>query len=144
MPPSLHSRINTLSDAPAARLLRVVVEGVEGTGDEPPKTPDAVQASAPETATPAGEGEVARAALHVLVETPPHGDRIAAMMDAPETPSFDLGSSIALFTAAVIVLQLHVNIERNEDGAWSFKMKKPSASEDLIKTLIDAVQRFEG
>ena len=145
MPPSLHSHIHTLPDARAARLLRAAVQGVEGTGGEPPKMPDAVRdASASETATPAGKGEVARAALHVLAETPPHGERIAAMLDAPETRSFDLGSSIALFTAAVVVLQLHVNIERSEDGAWSFQMKKPSASEDLIKTLIDAVQRFEG
>jgi hypothetical protein len=147
LPSALHDRIDELSDTESIRLLRIVVQGVDA---EPPASlqdlrPALAQKSTVKASSAsAGEGEVARAALHVLAETPPHGERIQAVLDAPDLQTFDLGATVAIITAAVIVLQLNVEFERDGTGAWRFQLAKPTASEELIQSLIDALNLFRG
>jgi len=144
-PATLHPRIDDLSDDDAARYLRLVAEGVNADAPpEPQAVRSALEAEVDEvpsgTETPS-EGEVARAALHVLAETPPHGERLQALLDGPEPETFDLGTSAFVGTAAIVVLMTQVEFEAAEDSGWHVKIEKPSASEDLIRALVELILR---
>lgn len=146
VPATLHTRIDDLSDEDAARYLRVVAEGVDANA---PPDPEAVRPALEEQVdgSPSGggapsEGEVARAALHVLAETPPHGERLEALLDGPDPKTFDFGTSAFIGTAAIVVLMTQVEFEASDDGAWHLRIHKPSASDDLIQALIERIVRY--
>ncbi len=85
----------------------------------------------------ASEGDVAREALVVLAAAdPPTGQAIATMVKNPPPISFDAGLTIAIATAAIIVLQTEFSIERDKDGRWSLSFKKKPTSEKLVEKLL--------
>jgi hypothetical protein len=138
IPPTLHDRIDHLSDEGAAQYLRVLAESLS---DDAP-APQAVRPAMEEQfdGRPSGS-EAPRAALHVLAEAPPHGERLQALLDGPKPETFDLGTSVAIGTLAVVVLQTQVELEASDDGGWHLRVEKPSASEDLIQSLAELLLR---
>lgn len=82
---------------------------------------------------------LARAALHVLAAHPPHDARLARTIDAPQPEAFDLGATVSVLTAALVVLQLEFEIERDPEKGWRLRVSKRAASEGTLKALLEAV-----
>lgn len=144
IPLTLHDRIDHLSDEGAAQYLRVLAESLSDDAPAPQAVRPAMEEQfdgRPSGSEAPSEGEVARAALHVLAEAPPHGERLQALLDGPKPETFDLGTSVAIGTLAVVVLQTQVELEASDDGGWHLRVEKPSASEDLIQSLAELLLR---
>ncbi|AXC15947.1 hypothetical protein ACPOL_6737 (plasmid) [Acidisarcina polymorpha] len=84
------------------------------------------------------EGELAQQALMVLSEDPATAVAISTMVDQPirVAQKLDLGATIALTTAVLVVLQTHYKFERHTNGTWTLKLEKKPTSELLLKTLV--------
>jgi hypothetical protein len=85
-------------------------------------------------------GELARQALMVLAEDP--ATRLAIDSMAREEGSgglrtFDGGATIALAVAVYFALSTALDIERDKQGKWSFKMKVKPASEAAVRKLVE-------
>jgi hypothetical protein len=75
--------------------------------------------------------------LLVLAEDPDTRNAIETMAGQPQSlQKFDLGASIALTTAVLMVLQTHIHFERGTDGKWSLKVEKKPTSDALLKGLV--------
>ena len=90
------------------------------------------------------DGDLARQALLFLAQDPVGEAAIRAMSEAPGRTQFDFGTSIAVTTAILILLQTHVRIERDVDGKWSFLIEKHAARDPLLKPLIQKLAQFFG
>jgi hypothetical protein len=145
---TLDARIAQLSDADARRLLVTFTRPLD---QDPARTttPDAalVQAltatfGAPATTVPPDEGDLARTALRLLAADPATEPRLTALLDGPRAERFIEPSSIAITTAVLLALQLHVRIERTKDGQWKLLIEKPSMSGTVLKPLVDKLVAF--
>lgn len=95
--------------------------------------------SEPLSPNPATEGELARLALQVLAEDDSQvRDAIHTMAAHPMEgkQQFELGTTIAVTTAVLLVLQTQVEFERDKDGRWSVKIKKLPTKEKLLQPLV--------
>lgn len=138
----LAETISALDDAKAVRLLDSATRA--GWRDDALKwSPELGRAlrehfgpPAPESA--ASRGELARGALLALAADPQHAEPIRALIAGPAPTRFALDpvSGTLLISAALFVLQSHIEIERDKQGRWTFKFKKEPTSESLLKPLI--------
>ncbi len=155
--------ITSLDDATAKRVLVAIAQGRLSDGDvQTELTPELVEAlqdafaagdspgeaiaapgsgdpspgSAAGSSGPASDGDLARDALAVLVDEDPQvTEHIEALAEAPPTRSFSLVGAVALTTAALLVLQTHVRVERTETGDWSVLVEKKPTKDRLLTTL---------
>ena len=90
-------------------------------------------------------GELARQALIVLAEDPATLRAIESMASEDASSSrqtYDGGVTIALGIAALFALRTGVDIERDKQGRWSFKMKVKPASEGAVKKLVEKLINY--
>jgi hypothetical protein len=87
--------------------------------------------------SPVSEEELVQQALLVLAQDPETAAAIQSMAVQPAGPQkFDLGATLALTAAALIVLQTRYKFERHKDGAWSITLEKKPTSEAILKDLV--------
>ncbi|MES2645079.1 MAG: hypothetical protein V4850_36670 [Myxococcota bacterium] len=93
---------------------------------------------------PGGEADVARAATELLLQDPDSGPQIRALLDGPPPEQFTFIETGAVITAALLVLQTHVRIERKPDGRWSLLVLKKPTESALLNALISKLLPFLG
>lgn len=137
--------LSHLDDETAQRILTTIARARSGSLSEAPPLSglraalvDDFQVVASHTSVSAGE--LARQALMVLAEDP--ATRVAIDSMAAEAGSggchrFDVGGTMALGFAAYFALSTAIDIQRDKDGKWSFKMKVRPASEGAVKKLVE-------
>jgi hypothetical protein len=145
---TLDARIAQLSDADARRLLLSLTRPL---AEDPARTttPDAALVlalttafGAPAITAPPDEGDLARTALRLLAADPATAPRLTALLDGPRAERFIDPNTIAITTAVLLALQLHVRIERTKDGQWKLLIEKPSMSGAALKPLVDKLVAF--
>jgi len=147
--------IAQFDDATAQRILSAVACQPPDLGSEPISDIRGISAALAEyfdvrQAAPEAlisPGEVARQALIVLAQdTEKRRFILATALEQPATDSFapDGGGdpSIALTAAVLFVLRTQLEIERNESGKWSFKLKINSLETSALKTLIEKLVSY--
>ncbi len=89
----------------------------------------------------AAEGDLARQALLVLSEIPEFQGPLSAMVDNPRPASFSLDPIVAtaVLTAALVVLQTHVKIERDKKGKLSVLIEKKPTKDKLLNPLVQKI-----
>ena len=94
---------------------------------------------------PVSDEELAKQALLLLAEDPERRAAIETMAAQPELgrQKFDMGLTIGLTAAVLLVLQTHVRFERHEDGKWSVKIEKKPTSDALLKSLVQKLLNFK-
>jgi hypothetical protein len=135
--------MTTIDDGTAIRLLQTIAEARlrPGTPDLAP-SPDvrAALAAAFGDAPAAGssEGDLARAALALLAEDPAYAGPIEIMARQPATGAdrYIEPTTIALTTAALLVLQTRIKFRRDHTGKWSFEIEKKAASDGAVKLVV--------
>lgn len=90
------------------------------------------------------EGDLARQALTVLAEDPQYREALRAQLKNPSPERFVVVESVAVVTAALVVLQTHVKFERGKDGRISLKVEKKPTSDSLLKPLVQQLLAFLG
>ncbi len=138
----MEDRIAALDDAEALRLVQTIGAAFARAEDyETHLTPDiqATLGAAFDAASAGGavsEGDLARAALRLYAEDPEHHAALTAMLDHPAPQQFDLGATLALTAAALVILQTHVRFYRDKAGKWTLKVEKKPTSDALLKPLV--------
>jgi hypothetical protein len=131
--------INSVDDATAIRVVQIVAKNVTQ-GSQPELTPGLRQllqdkyGVKPE-ADRASDGDLARQVLLVFAQDSRMRGPITALIEETTPQSFGRAGNLAMITAALIALQIHVHIERDAKGEVSVLVDKPSASEKLLKPL---------
>ena len=90
-------------------------------------------------------GELARQALLVLAEDPATSLAIhsmAAEEDSGRHRTYDAGATFALGIAAYFALSTALDIQRDKQGKWSFKMKVRPASQTAVTKLIEKLVHY--
>ena len=140
--------INALNDAKALEILSRIAQYELGADKGPMglKTEQlsALQAEfgAPE-GTAVSDGDLARAALQVLIQDPELEPRITAMAKGQSEGAFsaEILANTALLTAAIMVLKTGVDIKKDKDGKWTVHVyTRPLDSETLstfVRKLMD-------
>jgi hypothetical protein len=87
---------------------------------------------------------LAYSVLQVLAEDPETLKAIETLASVPpySAATFDLGISIGLTTAVLIVLQTRVQFKRDSTGKWSLKLDKKPTSDALLKGLVQKLIGF--
>ena len=137
-----------LDDATAQRILTTIAR--VRSASTPDDSPNFREALADEfkpapSHVSISAGELARQALIVLAEDP--ATRLAIDSMAKEETSttrqtYDGGATIALGVAAYFALGTAIDIQRDKQGKWSFKMKVRPASEAAVKKLVEKLINY--
>ena len=145
----VREQIESLDDEVACRVLATVARAqaarktVEAAWT--PATADAVAGTfgnVSPAGAPARESDLARAALLVLAEDPWHAEAIRALVSGPEAKSFVSGETVAILTAALVVLQTRVKFSRDKNGKFTLLIEKAAASDGLLKALAEKLLSF--
>jgi hypothetical protein len=98
--------------------------------------------------TPSSEGDLARAAIDLLAQDPAFAEPIQMMArqaaaGAPTSGQryFD-PATIALTTAALLVLQTRIKFKRDHTGKWSIEIEKKAASDGSVKLLVERLLSY--
>ena len=142
--------IAALDDRRAQQILAVIARSRSASKAALDLTPEVQSALASSfglamaSAEQVSEGELARQALLVLAEERETGAAIEALAAQPvaHRDRFDFGSSIAVVTAAIIVLQTHLRIERDKEGRWIVKLEKKTISDAVLKEFVKKLLEF--
>ena len=144
--------IASLDDETAARALKTFSAARLGEGQcQPQCTPELravleehFSSAGPDTTQPS-EGELARRALRVLAQDAELAEQLRTLASGSVAQKMTVDAAeIGIVTAALVALQTHVDIERDKDGRWRLRIRKPSASEDLLKARAQAFLGFLG
>ncbi len=144
---SVKDLIQSLDDATARRVLATFARA-QSASAEIALTPELRQAlrefaTGPEVAAvPAGDGDLARAALLLLADDPQQQPILTALIEGPAPTKFGVLETAAVVTAVLLVLQTHVRFERDKDGRWSLKIEKKSTDNSLLKILVQKLLSF--
>jgi hypothetical protein len=139
--------LSQLDDATAQRILTTIARARPA--NPPDDSPNIRHALADEfeiapSHTAVSPGDLARQALIVLAEDP--ATRLAIESMASEDPTarqtYDAGASIALGLAVYFALGTALDIERDKQGKWSFKMKLKPASHEAVKKLVEKLINY--
>jgi hypothetical protein len=91
-------------------------------------------------APPATEGELADAALDLLAQDPEFAEPIRVMASQPVTAAsrqrYLEPLTIAVTTAALLVLRTRIKFKRDHTGKWSIEVDMKAASDSALKPLI--------
>lgn len=137
--------IDQLDDATAQRILTAIARA-RSTGQPPPDIQKALADQfqiAP--GTPISDGELARQALIVLAEDPQTAlaiESMAAEEDDSPHRTYDGGATFAMGIAAYFALSTALDIERDKQGKWSFRMKVRPASQAAVTKLIEKLVNY--
>jgi hypothetical protein len=139
---TLDDRIASLSDPEAIDLLQRF-SGAQPKHEVPSALDDSISEQmreevglSDETVPPPSEGELARAALRVIVSDPEHRIGVQALLDHPQGEKFLVVETAAVVSLILIALQTHVRFERNPQGKWSVKVEKKPTDSSLLKDLV--------
>ena len=144
----VQAKIATLDDRAALDIVTRYAAARLRAGElETECTPDIRQALTDEfgtsTAGEVSEGDLARAALAVLAEDPRNHDMLQAFLDGPPAERMGVAATIAIVTAALVVLQTSVKIE-HKDGRTTVVIHKPSMKDSALVKLAAKLLRFAG
>ncbi len=140
----IKDRIASLDDQTAIGILTTIArslmrsENYETAGT--PEMADALKSvfSVSDPSENASEGDTARAALQLLATDPQYAQRISVMANGPDSKQFAIDAgSVAVAAAAIVLLQTHVRFERDKKGKVSVLIEKKSASDSLLKALVE-------
>ena len=93
----------------------------------------------------ASEGDVARAAIRLAAADAQEGEKLRALAHGPQARAMvGVVGGIALITAALMVLQTHVEFERRPDGTWSLKLVKKPTRDVLLTPLVRKILALIG
>ena len=113
-----------------------------------PALGDAVLPWTSKSGAPAGEGDLARAALDLLRRDPAFAGPIQVMASQAGEPAsrqrYLEPLTIGLATAAVLALQTRVKFKRDHTGKWSLEVDKKSSSDAVVKLLVQRLLPFLG
>jgi hypothetical protein len=131
-----------LDDATAQRLLATVAQArlrtgavtLEPTADLGRVLAEGLAVTPPEE--PTSEADIARLALRMLAEDPSTREVIVALASAPRPERFDPGTTLAVTTAVLLVLQTHIRFNRDKAGKWTLTVEKKPTTESLLKPLV--------
>jgi hypothetical protein len=130
-----------LDDDASIQILKTIAQArlrADSTGLE--DSPDLRAALADAFGNPAGiavsEGDVARAALDLLAEDPAFAEPIRIMSRNAAGKRYIEPATIALTTAALLVLQTRVKFKRGQNGKWSVEVEKKAAGDGAVKALV--------
>lgn len=138
----IDEQIEGLDDARAVRTLSLVAEAHQVVVPAPseasglvPALSDAVDTGDEPTPT---DGEAARQALKLLARDPTFAAPIEAVLSGPRPEGLGLGvvEGALLIGGLMLVLQSHIEFERDKDGKWSVTIKKEPTSDPMLKPLI--------
>jgi hypothetical protein len=88
-------------------------------------------------------GELARQCLLLLATDPAQQPILRSLVTNPAAQKFaDPVTLLVVGTAALVVLQTHVQITRNEKGKWAFELRRDAMSNPLLKALIEKVAGY--
>lgn len=135
----LETRIAHLPDAHALDLVRRIGAAHAEEVAQPAVTPevlDALRAVASPEAGTVTEADLARTALLFFAQDPTAREHLGFMLEQPAARSFDWGTTVAITTAALVILQTHVRFHRNTEGQWTLKIEKKPTSDSLLKALL--------
>ena len=133
--------IDEMDDATAIRVLKVSAAARIPAGEGPPEVTAEVREALAAYAAPAGEaaseGELARVAVRLLADDPDQAEALHALAAGPAPEAMvGVAATIALAAAVLLVLQAHVEFERDTQGRWRLKIVKKPTSESLLKPII--------
>ena len=133
----------TTPDATAIHILKTIAQArLRPAAPDLALTPDVRAALASAfgvEATPASEGDLARAALDLLAEDPEFAEpiRIMSREGATSPQRFIAPATIALTTAAILVLQTRFK------GKWGhFEVEKKALGDATLKLLVQRLLSF--
>ncbi len=138
---SVKDLIKSLDDATARRVLDSIAR-VQSTSAETALTPELRRAlgdfaTGIETAAiPAGDGDLARAALLLLADDPQQQPILTALIEGPAPAQFGPVKNAAILAAVLFVLQLYVKFEYDKDGRWSIEIVKEPTDKALLMPLV--------
>jgi hypothetical protein len=146
----VNTEISQLSDAAAVAILASFPEVRRARGSTVPQlSEDERRALAEEFSValasgPTSEGELARQTLLLLADDPDKREIIHTMVrNLPSSAQrFDAGLSIAVGTAALVILQTYVHAKRDKDGKWTFEIKKQPTDKTLLKLFLQKLLPF--
>jgi len=98
----------------------------------------------PSPLTAVSEADLARAALDLLAQDPTFTEPIKIMSAQPTSGTqryLDPGS-IALTTAALLVLQTRVKFKLDSNRKWSLEIDKKSSADGAVKLLVQRLLAF--
>jgi len=141
----MQTKIKNLEDNTAVNILNTIAQSRIRTGQyETEITPEITQAlettfdtsPSSETASPS---DLAREALLLLAEMPEYQGPLSAMLSGPLTKNFGLDpvTATAVVTAALVVLQTHVRIERDKKGKVSVLIERKPTKDTLLKPIVE-------
>lgn len=146
MSADLPARIAALDDDEAIRLVTLLAK-VEGnpTGTEvTPAQRAALRDAFGAAPDPSAEAsDLARAVLQLYAQDPANCDTLAQLIDGSSPERFLNGTSVALGTAVLILLQTHLRFERDTEGNWTVVIEKEAASTDLLRTVVQKYLGFD-
>jgi hypothetical protein len=149
----LTADIQRLDDPTAERILNSIARQRlrSGVATELEPTPDlareaAVTVGVTADGPSASPGDLARHALLLLAAEPEQQPVLRAFLEHPPAADqyADPLTVLAAATAAFVVVQSYVKIERKPTGQWSFKLEKKPPSLELFKVLVGALSRYFG
>ncbi|WP_263819464.1 hypothetical protein [Salinibacter sp.] len=136
---NLSARIKQLDEDKAVRLVTLLAD-IEEVSINPNLTSEyriALQNTLDTDPPPSSEaGDLARKMLQLQVQDEESRDRIAQLIEGPIPEQFLDGTTIALSTAVLILLQTRVRFERDSDGNWSVVVEKGASSNKLLQEVI--------
>ncbi len=143
----MEDRIQALDDATAVRLLATIVRPhLRDAAVLTEPTPELYQALVEQFGPPSGtaptEGDLARHALLLLASHPDTAGPLSMLLDGPPAQRFGPGETVVLITSALVVLQLHVRVERTTAGKWKVLFERQAATEAFLKPLVGKLLAF--
>lgn len=139
MPSDLPAHITDLDDDEAVRLVTLLAK-VEGDPTDTKCTSAqrvALRDAFDVAPDPSAEaGDLARAALQLHAQDPDNRDTLAQLLNGSSPERFLNGTTIALSTAVLVLLQTHLRFERDANGNWTVVIEKEAASTDLLRAVV--------
>jgi hypothetical protein len=135
----IQAKIDELSDNVAIKLLNTIAEphtksGVEELSDDQASALAKDLSVEPDRARMT-DGEIARAALHVLSRLPAHQSQVDQLIDAPDIRAFPSGTPMEDLENETLIWALReaVDFEGDEKGGMHTRPTEASVDEQLLK-----------
>jgi hypothetical protein len=139
--------ITKLDDRTAEMVLQRISRSIMNRSDIntelSPKWQETIQGYSVDTMPTATNGDLARAALSLLAEDPAEREKIRMLVENPAPQGYDFGATIGIVTAAIVVLQVHFEIEKTAEG-WKIKVGKNAASDKLLRDFVGMLKGLLG
>ena len=145
---TMKDNISQLDDTTAIRMLNTVTQAKMRMDtyktDWTPETRQALQDAfdIPPSESQASEGDIARQSLLLLAEDPGASEVMKALLKNPTARSFADAGTVAVITAALVILQTHVRFERDKNGKIKILIERKSLSDGLLKPMVEKLLSY--